>query len=167
MAVRHMMRSEGREGDFPTECGAVGNVQLTGDWAEVTCNNCIRKFGPKDAKDQYATRAKESGVKVQVSYTDEEKQVDRERMNLDGIINNLRSQQLRLDGIKMSIQALLDPMASINEESVLEITLCVGYLEAAMHNLAMLKGFAWTRQHETGEEVFPERSQLDEYTDKA
>ena len=77
MAVVHMMRSEGREGDFPTECGATGNVRLSGDWAEVTCNNCIRKFGPKDAKDTYKERAKEKGVKVQVSYTPEEKKEDR------------------------------------------------------------------------------------------
>ena len=152
MAVVHMMRSEDREGDFPTECGAVGNVRLSGDWAEVTCNNCIRKFGPKDAKDTYKEQAKEKRVKVQVSYTPEEKKEDSERMSLEGLLNGVRSQQLRLEGTKISVMAMLDAVSLVDEEAIAEMVACSEYLDAALSNLRIVKGMVFTALHGSKEE---------------
>ena len=152
MAVVHMMRSEDREGDFPTECGAVGNVRLSGDWAEVTCNNCIRKFGPKDAKDTYKEQAKEKRVKVQVSYTPEEKKEDSERMSLEGLLNGVRSQQLRLEGTKISVMAMLDAVSLVDEEAIVEMVACSEYLDAALSNLRIVKGMVFTALHGSKEE---------------
>lgn len=141
MAVIHMKRSEGREGDFPTECGAVGNVRIATTWEEVTCNNCIRKFGPKEAKERYIQGAKERGLDVQ---TPEEKQEDDRRLILEGLLNNVRSQQLRLEGTKISVQAMMTQLAEVDEESVAEVVLCAEYIDAALNNLRMIKSMLFT-----------------------
>lgn len=146
MAVMHMKRSPERGTEFPTECGAITSNIVT-EWSKVTCNNCIRKFGPKDAKDQYKEKAKEKGVKVQVSYTPEEKSVDKVRMDLEGLLNGIRSQSLRLEGVKMSIEPMMGTLALIDEESITELLHCVEYLEAAMSNLVTIKGMVFTKLH--------------------
>jgi len=149
MAVIHMKRSEGREGDFPTECGAVGNVRIATTWEEVTCNNCIRKFGPKEAKERYIQGAKERGLDAQ---TPEEKQEDDRRLILEGLLNNVRSQQLRLEGTKISVMAMLDAVSLVDEEAIAEMIACSEYLDAALSNLRIVKGMVFTALHGSKEE---------------
>jgi hypothetical protein len=155
-----MKRSEGRGTDFPTECGAVGDKLLIATtWDKVTCNNCIRKFGPDAAKSNYVAQAKEKGVKTP-DVIREEKSVDASRMNKEGLINNLRSQQMRLEGIKISVMSMMDPMARIDEESVGELVACSEWIDAALHNLGVVKQMIFSNLN--GEEVFPAKGVLDE-----
>lgn len=148
MAVVHMKRDPARGNEFPTECGAVGDkLFIATTWDEVTCNNCIRKFGPKDMKDTYKAVAKDKGVKVQVSYTPEEKNEDKSRMDLEGLLNGIRSQQLRLEGTKISVQAMLTALNDVNGEALGEVVACVEWIEAALHNLSMIKGMVFTALH--------------------
>ena len=153
MAVVHMKRSPDRGQEFPTECGAVCKPDfIAATWEEVTCNNCIRKFGPKGAKDTYKEQAKEKGVKVQVSYTPEEKKEDSERMSLEGLLNGVRSQQLRLEGTKISVMAMLDAVSLVDEEAIAEMVACSEYLDAALSNLRIVKGMVFTALHGSKEE---------------
>lgn len=153
MAVVHMKRSPDRGQEFPTECGAVGDkLFIATTWDEVTCNNCIRKFGPKDMKDTYKAVAKDKGVKVQVSYTPEEKNEDKSRMDLEGLLNGIRSQQLRLEGTKISVMAMLDAVSLVDEEAIAEMVACSEYLDAALSNLRIVKGMVFTALHGSKEE---------------
>ena len=153
MAVVHMKRDPARGNEFPTECGAVGDkLFIATTWDEVTCNNCIRKFGPKDMKDTYKAVAKDKGVKVQVSYTQEEKKEDSERMSLEGLLNGVRSQQLRLEGTKISVMAMLDAVSLVDEEAIAEMIACSEYLDAALSNLRIVKGMVSTALHGSKEE---------------
>lgn len=147
MAVTHMKRSEGRGTDFPTECGAVGDKLLIATtWDKVTCNNCIRKFGPDTAKKEYVAQAKDRGVRTP-DVVKEEKSEDQARLNLEGLLNGIRSQSLRIEGIKMSIETMVDALALIDEESIVELLHCVEYLEAAASNLSIIKGMVFTKLH--------------------
>lgn len=153
MAVVHMKRDPARGNEFPTECGAVGDkLFIATTWDEVTCNNCIRKFGPKDMKDTYKAVAKDKGVKVQVSYTPEEKNEDKSRMDLEGLLNGIRSQQLRLEGTKISVMAMLDAVSLVDEEAIAEMVACSEYLDAALSNLRIVKGMVCTALHGSKEE---------------
>lgn len=153
MAVVHMKRSPDRGQEFPTECGAVCKPDfIASTWEEVTCNNCIRKFGPKDMKDTYKAVAKDKGVKVQVSYTPEEKNEDKSRMDLEGLLNGIRSQQLRLEGAKISVMAMLDAVSLVDEEAIAEMVACSEYLDAALSNLRIVKGMVFTALHGSKEE---------------
>jgi len=153
MAVVHMKRDPARGNEFPTECGAVGDkLFIATTWDEVTCNNCIRKFGPKDMKDTYKAVAKDKGVKVQVSYTPEEKNEDKSRMDLEGLLNGIRSQQLRLEGTKISVMAMLDAVSLVDEEAIAEMVACSEYLDAALSNLRIVKGMVSTALHGSKEE---------------
>lgn len=153
MAVVHMKRDPARGNEFPTECGAVGDkLFIATTWEEVTCNNCIRKFGPKDMKDTYKAVAKDKGVKVQVSYTPEEKNEDKSRMDLEGLLNGIRSQQLRLEGTKISVMAMLDAVSLVDEEAIAEMIACSEYLDAALSNLRIVKGMVFTALHGSKEE---------------
>ena len=153
MAVVHMKRDPARGNEFPTECGAVGDkLFIATTWDEVTCNNCIRKFGPKDMKDTYKAVAKDKGVKVQVSYTPEEKNEDKSRMDLEGLLNGIRSQQLRLEGTKISVMAMLDAVSLVDEEAIAEMVACSEYLDAALSNLRIVKGMVFTALHGSKEE---------------
>ena len=148
MAVVHMRRNPDRGNEFPTECGAVCKPDFIADsWDDVTCNNCIRKFGPKNMKDTYKSIASDKGVKVLVSYTPEEKQEDSARIGLEGLLNGIRSQQLRLEGTKISVQAMLTPLADVDQEAIVEILHCTEYLEAALNNLRMVKSMVFTAVH--------------------
>jgi len=148
-----MKRSPDRGQEFPTECGAVGDkLFIATTWDEVTCNNCIRKFGPKDMKDTYKAVAKDKGVKVQVSYTPEEKNEDKSRMDLEGLLNGIRSQQLRLEGTKISVMAMLDAVSLVDEEAIAEMVACSEYLDAALSNLRIVKGMVSTALHGSKEE---------------
>lgn len=147
MAVTHMKRSEGRGTDFPTECGAVGDKLLIATtWDKVTCNNCIRKFGPDTAKKEYVAQAKDRGVKTP-DVIREEKSEDKARMDLEGLLNGVRSQQLRMEGIKISLQAVMDPISLVDDEALGELLMCVEYLEAALANLVIVKGMVFTKLH--------------------
>ena len=153
MAVVHMKRSPDRGNEFPTECGAVCKSDfIASTWEEVTCNNCIRKFGPKDMKDTYKAVAKDKGVKVQVSYTPEEKNEDKSRMDLEGLLDGIRSQQLRLEGTKISVMAMLDAVSLVDEEAIAEMVACSEYLDAALSNLRIVKGMVFTALHGSKEE---------------
>lgn len=153
MAVVHMKRSPERGQEFPTECGAVCKPDFIADsWDDVTCNNCIRKFGPKTMKDTYKEIAKDKGVKVQVSYTPEEKNEDKSRMDLEGLLNGIRSQQLRLEGTKVSVMAMLDAVSLVDEEAIAEMVACSEYLDAALSNLRIVKGMVLTALHGSKEE---------------
>lgn len=147
MAVTHMKRSEGRGTDFPTECGAVGDKLLIATtWDKVTCNNCIRKFGPDTAKKEYVAQAKDRGVKTP-DVIKEEKSEDQARMSLEALLNGIRSQQLRMEGIKISLQAVMDPISLVDDEALGELLMCVEYLEAALANLVIVKGMVFTKLH--------------------
>lgn len=148
MAVVHMMRSEGREGDFPTECGAVGNVRLTGTWDEVTCNNCIRKFGPDAAKKEYRATAKAAGVKLPP--TAEEKSVDGDRLKMEALISHMKSQILRMEGVRVSILAMQTEVGAKDPESIICLLNCAEYLEAAISEMWTVNGTMSSIHHGEG-----------------
>ena len=63
---------------------------------------------------------------------------------MEGLLNNVRSQQLRLEGTKISVQAMMTQLAEVDEESVAEVVLCAEYIDAALNNLRMIKSMLFT-----------------------